>query len=87
MFGQRGPAGGGRPASAVRGSERLVPLESNLRGVTVAEAVDALDRYLDEALWAGVPWAHIALGQDTGTLCRAVQDLGDGVTIVELNDG
>jgi DNA mismatch repair protein MutS2 len=94
-----------RPRSPVRGPARSVPLELNLRGLTVAEALDALDRYLDEALLAGLPWARIVHGKGTGALRRAVQDLlrehpavrafrlgepgegGDGVTVVQLDDG
>ncbi|MEE8389369.1 MAG: endonuclease MutS2 [Anaerolineae bacterium] len=46
----------------------------DLRGCTVDEALQRLDRHLDAALRAGLPWIHIIHGKGTGALRRAVRD-------------
>ncbi len=51
-----------------------VRTELDLRGQTVEEALIHLDRYLDEALLAGLPQVTIIHGLGTGALKRAVQD-------------
>ncbi len=51
-----------------------VPLELDLRGLTVEDALARLDRYLDEALLAGLPWVRIIHGKGTGALRRALHD-------------
>ncbi|MER3514892.1 MAG: endonuclease MutS2, partial [Chloroflexota bacterium] len=48
-------------------------LELHLRGQTVDEALAALDRYLNAAYLAGLPWVRIVHGKGTGTLRRAVR--------------
>lgn len=48
-------------------------LELHLRGQTVDEALTALDRYLNAAYLAGLPWVRIVHGKGTGTLRRAVR--------------
>lgn len=70
-----------------RGAERLpddgevivpppppVGLELHLRGMRVADAISRLDRYLDEAFRARVPFVRIVHGKGTGTLRRAVRE-------------
>lgn len=51
-----------------------VPLRLDLRGQTVEEALERLDRHLDAAALAGLPWVHIVHGKGTGALRRAIRD-------------
>lgn len=51
-----------------------VGLECDLRGMTVLEAVDAVEVYLDRAFLAGIPHARLIHGKGTGSLRRAVQE-------------
>lgn len=51
---------------------REVPSELHLRGMTVDEALEALDKYLDDAVLAGQRTVRIVHGKGTGTLRRAV---------------
>ncbi len=60
--------------SSVRFAHPTVPLRLDLRGQTVEEALENLDRYLDAAALAGLPWAHIVHGKGTGALRQAVRD-------------
>ncbi|MFN3762004.1 MAG: endonuclease MutS2 [Anaerolineae bacterium] len=60
--------------SGVRYPAPSVPLRLDLRGQTVEEALESLDRYLDAAALAGLPWAHIVHGKGTGALRQAVRD-------------
>ncbi len=46
----------------------------DLRGCTVEEALERLDRHLDGALRAGLPLIHIIHGKGTGALRQAVRD-------------
>ncbi len=46
----------------------------DLRGCTVEEALQQLDRHLDAALRAGLPWVRVIHGKGTGALRRAVRD-------------
>lgn len=48
-------------------------LEIDLRGQTVEEALERLERYLDQATMAGLPWVRVIHGKGTGTLRVAVQ--------------
>jgi DNA mismatch repair protein MutS2 len=45
-----------------------------LRGYTVDEALEQLDRHLDTASLGGLPWVQIVHGKGTGALRRAVRD-------------
>lgn len=59
-----------RPAALGTGvSPRL-----DLRGRTVEDALEQLDRHLDAAMLAGLPWVHIVHGKGTGALRQAVRD-------------
>ena len=49
--------------------------EIDLRGMTVDEMVPVLEKYLDDAYLAGLPYARIIHGKGTGVLRRAVRDL------------
>lgn len=46
----------------------------DLRGCTVEEALEQLDRHLDTASRAGLPWVRVIHGKGTGALRRAVRD-------------
>ena len=53
---------------------RTIPTELDLRGMRVDEAVEAVDKYLDDAVLSGLPRARIIHGKGTGALCDAVRD-------------
>ncbi|MDA8195190.1 MAG: endonuclease MutS2 [Thermaerobacter sp.] len=70
------PAAARRPA---RGTGPLpvqkaesIRMQCDLRGMTTAEALATLDKYLDDAVLAGLPLARIIHGKGTGVLRRAV---------------
>ncbi|MDF1515041.1 MAG: endonuclease MutS2 [Anaerolineae bacterium] len=48
-------------------------LQIDLRGQTVADTLDKLERYLDEAALASLPWVRIIHGKGTGKLRREVR--------------
>ncbi len=60
-------------APGLAGVPRAVPLELSLRGQTVDEALPRVDRYLDDAVLAGLPQVTLIHGRGTGALRRAVQ--------------
>ena len=53
---------------------RTVATSLDLRGATVGEALDVLDRYLDDASLAGLSQATVIHGMGTGALRDAVRD-------------
>lgn len=48
-------------------------LELHLRGLKVDEALERLERYLNAAYLAGLPWVRIVHGKGTGVLRQAVR--------------
>ncbi|HUT19130.1 MAG TPA: endonuclease MutS2 [Anaerolineae bacterium] len=65
-----------------------VHLELHLRGLRVDEALPRLEKYLDEAYRAQVPFARIVHGKGTGALRQAVRDFLRGYPLVEsFRDG
>jgi DNA mismatch repair protein MutS2 len=58
-----------RIISAASPGERL-----DLRGCTIEEALERVDRHLDAAFRAGLPWVRIVHGKGTGALRRAVRN-------------
>ena len=48
--------------------------ELNIRGMLVKEALDIIDKYLDDAYLAGIPTVRILHGKGTGALRKAVHD-------------
>ncbi len=71
------PAPQGAPAteSRVRLPEVASPgMELDLRGLTADEALARLDKYLDQAYLAGLPFVRIVHGKGTGRLRQAVRD-------------
>jgi DNA mismatch repair protein MutS2 len=68
------PESGKQPAGLVRLEvETVSGNEVDLRGMRADEAVDALDRYLSDALAAGFASVRIIHGKGTGALRREVQ--------------
>ncbi|MGC9394630.1 MAG: endonuclease MutS2 [Anaerolineae bacterium] len=49
-------------------------IQIDLRGLTVEEAVERLDRYLDDATMAALPWVRIIHGKGTGKLRREIRN-------------
>jgi len=49
-------------------------VQLDLRGCTVEEALGQLDRRLDTALRAGLPWVRVIHGKGTGALRQAVRE-------------
>ena len=48
-------------------------MQIDIRGHTVEDALESLDRYLDNAAMAGLPWVRIVHGKGTGRLRREVR--------------
>lgn len=64
----------GKPHSPVTSEYPVSPgLELDLRGKRSDDASDALDRYLDAAYLAGLPWVRIIHGKGTGRLREMVR--------------
>jgi DNA mismatch repair protein MutS2 len=67
-------------AAAVKEPEPSLParpspgMELDLRGKMVEEGLIELDRYLDSALMAGLPWVRIIHGKGSGKLRNAVRE-------------
>jgi len=69
---------GSRPkvgGTAVPPVPTTVPSEMEVRGRLVDEVLPDLDKYLDDAFRAGLPWVRIIHGRGTGTLARAVRNM------------
>lgn len=54
------------------------PLELHLRGLRVEEALIELERHLDSAYLAGMPFVRVVHGKGTGTLRKAVREALQG---------
>ena len=48
--------------------------EIHLRGMTVEEALESLERYMDKAVIAGLGQIYVIHGKGTGTLRRVLSD-------------
>ena len=78
---------------ASRGSITLPPLQTSpgveldLRGQRVDEGLDALDRYLEKAYLAGLPFVRIIHGKGTGRLRDSVREVLGGHPHVERFEG
>ncbi len=57
-------------------------VELHLRGMRADEALDRLDKYLDSAYAAGLPFARIVHGKGTGTLRQLVRQALSGSPLV-----
>jgi len=62
---------------------RTVASSLDLRGARVEEALEVLDRYLDDASLAGLEQATIIHGLGTGALRDAVRDYATGHSLVK----
>ena len=51
-----------------------MPMELDIRGRRVEEGLEELDRYLDGAFLARLPWVRIIHGKGTGKLREAIRD-------------
>jgi DNA mismatch repair protein MutS2 len=58
-------------------------IEIDLRGQTTDEALPRLDKHLDAAALAGLPWVRVIHGHGTGTLRRAVRNMLDKHPLVK----
>jgi len=63
--------GAARPVSRTPSTDD-VSREIHLRGMTVEEAIEALDRFLDQAVVAGLQQVYVIHGKGTGTLRRGL---------------
>ncbi len=92
------PAGEGpsiefRPADAQsqvvsRGVPQAPPLELNIRGRTVEEGLEELERRLDAAYLAGMPFVRVIHGKGTGRLREAIrQALKDNPYVSSFEPG
>jgi DNA mismatch repair protein MutS2 len=54
---------------------RNTPLELEIRGLRVADVEDVLDRYLNDAYLAGLPFVRIIHGKGTGVLRQVVREI------------
>ncbi len=54
--------------------DRAMSPEIHLRGMTVEEAMESLERYLDQAVLAGLTQVYVVHGKGTGTLRKRLTD-------------
>ncbi|MBE3574481.1 MAG: endonuclease MutS2 [Firmicutes bacterium] len=58
-----------------RSKSQSVRPEVDLRGLSSEEACDRVEKYLDDALLAGLPWVRVIHGKGTGALREAIRRL------------
>ncbi|MGH2523951.1 MAG: Smr/MutS family protein, partial [Anaerolineales bacterium] len=61
-------------------------LELDIRGQTVEEALPELERYLDAAYLAGLPWVRIIHGKGTGKLRQGVREFLRNSPVVKSHE-
>jgi DNA mismatch repair protein MutS2 len=61
-------------------------LELDIRGQTVEEALPELERYLDAAYLAGLPWVRIIHGKGTGKLRQGVREFLRASPVVKSHE-
>ena len=66
------------PAAAMSTPVESPGIELDLRGHTTEEALEKLERYLESAYLAGLPWVRIIHGKGTGKLRQAVRQALSG---------
>lgn len=64
----------GNIAQITRSKVQNIQPEVMVRGLTVTEALDVVDKYLDDAQMAGLERTRIVHGKGTGALRRAIHD-------------
>jgi DNA mismatch repair protein MutS2 len=62
------------PPAVVRTARPSPGLEFDMRGMMVEEGLVELDRYIDSAVAAGLPWVRIIHGKGSGKLRSAVRE-------------
>jgi DNA mismatch repair protein MutS2 len=67
------PASASRPPEAVAERPHM-SMELDLRGQRADEALEAFERYIDDAFRAGLPFVRIIHGKGTGALRAAIRD-------------
>lgn len=95
VAGVSGLDAGQRFAAEMQGAGRLgreksasISVELDLRGTRADEALAAVDKYIDDALLAGVPMVRLIHGKGTGALRRAIQDfLGERSQVLKYRNG
>jgi DNA mismatch repair protein MutS2 len=70
----KGASGRSTARSAAAAKAQEISTEVDLRGLTVEEALDKVDKHLDDAVLAGAPMIRIIHGKGTGALRKAVTD-------------
>lgn len=76
------------PTTTLEADTASPGVELDLRGYRVDEALLALDRYLDSAFLAGLPYVRVIHGKGTGRLREAVrQELNDHPQIASFEAG
>ncbi|SFP72038.1 endonuclease MutS2 [Salibacterium halotolerans] len=76
-----------RPVTKVSADNSVKP-ELDLRGVRYEDAMQKVEKYLDEAVLAGYPQVHIIHGKGTGALRRGVKELlKKHPSVAEARDG
>jgi DNA mismatch repair protein MutS2 len=66
----------------------LTPMELDLRGQRVEDALPLLDKYLDDAYLANLPYVRIIHGKGTGTLRQVVREaLGENPLVKSFKQG
>ncbi len=65
-------AGSGR--AAVMGTTKSPGMEVDLRGLMAEDALDKMERYLEQAFLSGLPFVRIIHGKGTGKLRQAVRE-------------
>jgi DNA mismatch repair protein MutS2 len=64
-----------QPSSTVHRPSSVSPgMEVDLRGLMADDALDKMERYLEQAFLAGLPWVRIIHGKGTGRLRQAVRE-------------
>jgi DNA mismatch repair protein MutS2 len=63
-----------QPSSTVHRPSSSPGMEVDLRGLMSEDALDKMERYLEQAYLAGLPWVRIIHGKGTGKLRQAVRD-------------
>jgi DNA mismatch repair protein MutS2 len=71
---QHGPEGRVRRSASQRVRAEPPPMELDLRGMRVQEALEAVERRLDSAFLAGMPFIRVIHGKGTGRLREAVRE-------------
>ncbi|MFC3883173.1 endonuclease MutS2 [Bacillus songklensis] len=63
-----------KPLATIRGKDYHVNLELDLRGERYEDALQRVEKYIDDALLAGYPRVSIIHGKGTGALRKGVQE-------------